>query len=269
MAKKKRNRPAAGGRQGVSTATAGAASGAKGAMPRVAPAEPGGPNRVARKEEARRQREAIQRRMSRRRTYRVVAAVVAVLLVAGAVAAYALTRPSPFSAAGCTPTRRTHAFSGSLSDRAHVAATAQPPLSSYATQPPASGPHARLPLNAGIYDSAPDPYAAIHSLEHGAVIVWYRPGLASSSLQKIKDFYRLPGNSDHVIVAPYDYPQQGPAGQLPVGKDMVLVAWHRFQACGAPALAVVQTFVKSYRTPTGISKPIGYKGEAPEAGGQV
>jgi hypothetical protein len=269
MAKKKRNRPAAGGRPGSATKTAAPGAAARETLPRVAPAEPGGPNRAIRKEEARRQREAIQRRMARRRTYRILAAVLAVLLAAGAVAVYELTRPSAFVAAECSPTRLTHAFTRSLSDRAHVGATNRPALSAYPTQPPASGPHDQTPLDAGIYDTPPDPYRAIHSLEHGAVIVWYQAGLSSSALQKIRDFYRLPANSDHVIVAPYNYPQQGSAGQLPAGKDMVLVAWHRYQECGDPTLAVVQTFVKSYRTPTGITKPIGYKGSAPEAGLQI
>ena len=109
----------------------------------------------------------------------------------------------------------------------------------------------------------PDVYRTIHSLEHGTVIVWYAPGLASSDLQKITAFYR---SFDHVIVAPYSYPDQGSAGRLPAGKQMVLVAWHHLQACGQPSLAVVKDFVASYRTPTGVIRPNGYKGDAPEAG---
>src|SRR5437867_4283084 len=64
------------------------------AMPTVAPATPGGPNRLARKEEARRQREALRRKMARRRGYRMVGLVVAFLLVAGAVSAYIVLKPS-------------------------------------------------------------------------------------------------------------------------------------------------------------------------------
>jgi hypothetical protein len=50
---------------------------------------------------------------------------------------------------------------------------------------------------------------------------------------------------------------------------MVLVAWHRYQACDHANLAVAQDFVKLYRTPTGITQPPGYKGEAPEPGRQI
>jgi hypothetical protein len=269
MAKRKRNRPG--------TAGAGRESGAaaKGRMapeqlPRVAPAEPGGPNRAARKEAARQQREAIQRRMARRRYYRVIGAVLAVLLVAGAITAYQLTRPSPTAVAGCGPVQKTQAVrpapASGLGDRSHVPTTSRPKLSTYPTHPPASGPHDQVPLPAGVYENPPDVYRTIHSLEHGAVIVWYRPTLTSGDIEKIKSFYRNTAANDHVIVAPYSYPTEGPAGLLPNGKDMVMVAWHRYEACDQANLGVVKDFVKLYRTPTGVTSPPGYKGVAPEAG---
>jgi hypothetical protein len=264
MAKKNRKRPS-GRPQGRGPGTNPAGKAAE--IPRVAPAEPGGPNRLARKEEARRQREAIQRKMSRRRYYRVLAALVAVLVVGGAIAAYALTRPDPKNAAGAGPVISTKEYTaGGLTDRAHVPQSARPKLSTYPTHPPASGPHDPTPLAAGVYDTPPDVYRSIHSLEHGTVIIWYRPGVSSSDLQKIKDFYSSSLNNDHVIVAPYSYPTEGAVGSLPQGKDMVLVAWHRYQACTHINLAAAQFFVKSYRTPTAVPKPVGYKGVAPEAG---
>jgi hypothetical protein len=51
----------------------------------VAPASPDGPNRKVRKEEARRQREALQRKIGRRKWYRIGAAVLVVVIAAGAV----------------------------------------------------------------------------------------------------------------------------------------------------------------------------------------
>ena len=33
-----------------------------------------------------------------------------------------------------------------------------------------------------------------------------------------------------MIVAPYDYPDQGAAGTLPAGTQMALVAWHNVQS---------------------------------------
>jgi len=60
----------------------------------VAPASPEGPNRKARKEEARRQREAIQRKMARRKAFRWGIVAVAVLVVVGAGTAIALNAGS-------------------------------------------------------------------------------------------------------------------------------------------------------------------------------
>jgi hypothetical protein len=266
MAKKNRKRP--GGRpqgRGPATKPAGKAPD----LPRVAPAEPGGPNRMARKEEARRQREAIQRKMARRRYYRVVVAVAAVFVVGTGIAAFALTRPNPILNAGVGPLIRTAPYSAGFSDHAHVPQSARPRLSTYPTHPPASGPHDSTPLPAGVYDAPPDVYRTIHSLEHGAVIIWYRLGASSSDLQKIKDFYGNTVNNDHVIVAPYSYPIEGAAGSLPAGKDMVLVAWHRYQACDNVNLAAAQLFVKYFRTPTGLRNPPGYRGVAREAGYRI
>jgi hypothetical protein len=211
--------------------------------------------------------------MARRRYYRVVGVALAVLLVGGAITAYQLTRPSPEVAAGCGPVQGTPAVrpvpSIGVGDRSHVASTNRPQLSTYPIIPPASGPHDQIPLPAGVYDAPPDVYQAIHSLEHGAVIVWYRPSLTSGAIEGIRDFYRSPAANDHVIVAPYSYPADGRAGRLPSGKDMVLVAWHRYQACDQASLGVVKGFARLYRTPTGIPRPAGYKGGAPEAGASI
>src|SRR5207247_2148664 len=79
-------------------------------------------------------------------------------------------------------------------------------------------------LAAGVYESPPSIYSAIHSLEHGAVVIWYAPSASDAELSRIKDFFSDPAHNDHVIVAPYSYPDQGAAGGLPSGTDMVLVA---------------------------------------------
>jgi hypothetical protein len=88
----------------------------------------------------------------------------------------------------------------------------------------------------------------------------------------LRDFFVQPENHDHVIIGPYDYPQEGPAGQLPQGRDMVLIAWHRIQLCRAVSLPVAVAFVRHYTTPSHVlplGKPAGYRGEAPEAGAGI
>jgi hypothetical protein len=133
------------------------------------------------------------------------------------------------AANGCGSVQVVPPYSPQNGDRAHV--TELPNLSTYATRPPTSGPHFPRPLDAGVYTSPPNLGAAIHSLEHGAVIVWYDPSAgASPAVAQIAAFFAQPAETDHVIVAPFDYADQGDAGRLPAGQQMAVVAWHRLEA---------------------------------------
>ena len=285
MAKKKKRRPSSSSRPSGSTATATKRPSVKPPEPtavKPAPAQEGGPNRLARKEEARRERERLRRKMARRRTleragrWGVAAAVVAGI----GVAIFVSSRPKEATAAdraiiargvraakaaGCTGVTTTRQYRGDQ-DREHIQGATGPALSTYPSTPPASGPHNSTPLDAGAYSDPPDIWRAIHSLEHGAVEIWYAPAAAADpQVLRIKDFFSDPANSDHVIVAPYDYPGQGAAGRLPAGKRLVLTAWHRMQTCARPNLDVVRAFVVQYAA-TGNHA---YRGEAPEAGAAI
>ena len=43
--------------------------------------------------------------------------------------------------------------------------------------PPSTGRHYQIPAEDGIYEEAPPDEALVHSLEHGRVIFWAKPGL--------------------------------------------------------------------------------------------
>lgn len=71
----------------------------------------------------------------------------------------------------------------------------------YNSTPPTSGPHAPTPAPCGV-SSQPIPNTVqVHDLEHGVVIVQYRPGLAPSQVQALQALGR--SYSSHVLVAPY------------------------------------------------------------------
>ncbi len=277
MAKKKKRRPTSSSRTGaggVATTTTGRGETTVPAV-KPAPSTPGGPNRLARKEEARRQREAIRRRMARRRFLQRAGIVALVVVVVAAVGVYVALKPSAAKAAGCGGVQTVAPYNPTTLDRAHISAQGQvktpPPLSKYRTHPPTSGPHGLDPLGAGVYATSPDVFRTIHSLEHAAVIIWFAPSAANSSaLQKIESFYRQAANNDHVIVAPYNYPAQGTSGLLPAGKKMVLVAWHHMEQCKSLSLDAAKSFIAAYRVPGGSTVlPAGYKGDAPEAGSAI
>jgi hypothetical protein len=168
--------------------------------------------------------------------------------------------------AGCTDVRTTAPYPGNL-DRTHVGSggpvPTQPPLSTYPTTPPASGPHASVTVGAGVYATSPSIGGAIHSLEHGAVIVWLAPtGLGTPEAERIETFFGRSNERNHLVVAPFDYPEEGAAGTLPAGRQMALVAWHRLQLCDRTSLAVAFAFVERFRF--NLWRRGSYRGEAPE-----
>jgi hypothetical protein len=114
----------------------------------------------------------------------------------------------------------------------------------------------------------------IHSLEHGAVVIWFDPSVASSEvLQQLREFMGPsgPGQGAHIIIAPYVYPDEGDAGRLPPGAVMAMAAWHRLQSCaqlGPVEIVVAADFVLKYRCQPGCD-PNAYMGEAPEVGAPI
>jgi hypothetical protein len=63
----------------------------------------------------------------------------------------------------------------------------------YSVNPPAGGDHLSAPAPAGFYDTADVPADGnvVHSLEHGFVVVWYRPdGVAAAAVDGLKELAR-------------------------------------------------------------------------------
>jgi hypothetical protein len=232
--------------------------------------------KAERKEEARLERERIQQQMrARRRNRNIGLALMAVALVTVVVGVFVmqpgkgsgdLSTPADLLAqaktattsAGCTTPETVGLYGGDsdpqgTTDRSHIGiGNAQfptmPKLSTYPSTPPASGPHSPSTLAAGIYDTPPPIDESIHSLEHAAAIVWYAPDAPSEVIDQIRAFYSQSDDvgQSKVIVAPYDYPNEGAAGQLPAGTQMALVAWHVMQTCTHPDLAVAFDFTSQY-----------------------
>ena len=137
-----------------------------------------------------------------------------------------------------------------------------PPLSTYPSIPPASGPHNPIPLPAGVYSTPPAIDQAIHSLEHAGAIVWYAPDAPKDQIDQIKAFYRQTDNvgQSKVIVAPYDYGRRR-AASSPRASQMALVAWHIVQTCTLASLPVAFNFTSQYSNAADFQK---YIGVAPE-----
>jgi Protein of unknown function (DUF3105) len=256
-----------------------------------APRRPGEGRRLTkaeRKEQARREREELQRKLASKRRARTVGiaaggAVIAAVVVAATLLPSGSDFPEPAqllqrastaaTEAGCGEIATTPDYDPADNDRSHIDPTAGPPLSTYPTTPPASGPHGDVPLPAGVYDSLAleEVIRAIHSLEHGATIVWYDPTAPVGRVARLREFYdrRLQDaqvGQDRVIVAPYDIPGDA-AGILPDGTEMALVSWHRLRSCVSIDLAVAFDFTSQYSFPTAEDRE--YAGVAPEPGASL
>jgi hypothetical protein len=234
--------------------------------------------KAERKEQARRERIELQRKVARSRRNRRVLVIGLAVIVAG-VAIFAFTRPgtevpSPQellanvadarSQAGCDEVQDVGSYQPRAEDRSHVPPEAMPPLATYASTPPASGPHNEITFGAGVYSTAPPIERVLHSLEHGGAVVWYAPDATGQELERIRAFYEDDEVGGRVIVAPYDYPTQGPAGVLPTGVRMSLVSWHHVQSCEELNLAAAFGFTSGYAAPQFGQQQ--YRGNAPEAG---
>ena len=80
------------------------------------------------------------------------------------------------------------------------------------TVPPPFGPHFPYWQNCGIYDQPVELGNALHSMEHGAVWLTYRPNLDVGQVKALQDLVR---GHRHVLMSPY--PSQT--------DDVVLTAW--------------------------------------------
>lgn len=95
------------------------------------------------------------------------------------------------------------------------------PSTSYSVNPPAGGDHHSAPAPAGFYDMANVPADGnlVHSLEHGFVVVWYRPdGVSAATVDGLRELAR---SRRWVLVVPRP--------SLPTA--LAATAWHRRLLC--------------------------------------
>jgi hypothetical protein len=116
-----------------------------------------------------------------------------------------------------------------VSERDHV----QTPVS-YPQTPPVGGDHAPIWQNCGFYTEPVRDENAVHSMEHGAVWITYRPDLPQDQIEKLRD---LAQSQTYILVSPY------PSLPSPV----VASAWGkqlRLESAEEPRL---EQFVRAFR----------------------
>ncbi len=135
-----------------------------------------------------------QGRSERRRTAITVSAsvVVAAALVGGSV--WAVSRSGAGSSTqGKVALSGLQTYTGLARD--HVAGGV-----AYPQTPPVGGPHAPAWQNCGVYATPVPAENAVHSLEHGAIWITYRPTLPAAQLASIREAI---AGQHRTLVSPY------------------------------------------------------------------
>ena len=100
--------------------------------------------------------------------------------------------------------------------------------------PPAGGNHKSTWQNCGIYKEAPDPARIVHSLEHGAIWLAYRPTLPAEQVAALEE---MVSNQAEIIMSPY--PE--------LENDAVITAWGKQLVIESIPNKRITAFIKRYR----------------------
>jgi hypothetical protein len=115
--------------------------------------------------------------------------------------------------------------------------------------PPVFGAHLAAWQNCGLYDQPVELGSALHSMEHGAVWLTYRPALPKDQVTELQNLVR---GHDYVLMSPY------PAQK----SDVVLTAWGVQLVIDSYPDKRVAPFIKFYE-----NGPQNYEPGAPCSGG--
>ena len=104
----------------------------------------------------------------------------------------------------------------------------------YATATPTSGTHAASSPRCGVFAQQMPAEFAVHSLEHGAVVIWYRPSLAIEEISGLEAVVNR--FDDRVILSP----------NADLSQPVVATAWNRLKAYDG-ADPELEQFIETYR----------------------
>jgi len=111
----------------------------------------------------------------------------------------------------------------------------------YKNYPPSSGTHYSTPEGAGFYTSTVPEGNFVHSMEHGYVVLYYKPDLPDATKQQLKNLMTtLPMskyNKVKMVIIPYSTGMTTP---------LALAAWDRLLPLSDYNFDVIKTFYQQY-----------------------
>jgi Protein of unknown function (DUF3105) len=165
----------------------------------------------------------------RTRTRRILISTVVTVLVVGAVVGLVVQRNLSRDAAVRALNIQTFPNQG----QTHLSPGGK--YTQYNSTPPTSGPHDPSPAPCGVTSQPIPNEVQVHDLEHGVIMVQYRPGLDQAQVQALERLGR--SYSSHVIVAPY------PGLNTPIA----VTAWTRLMTLDRADEGKIRRFIDLYR----------------------
>jgi hypothetical protein len=217
---------------------------------RSAPAPGRSQDRRERKEQARQAREAERKRAQRSAALRRAISFALVALVAVGIFYFlqraASPRPVPPSATEAASAADCSSVETPASDAPGGIHLASGQEHAYDQNPPTSGPHdpAPLPIPHRVYAAPIAQTNAVHNLEHGAVIMYYRQsGDGALPAPIVSRMTSIANDTNNTILAPYE--------PLPDGTALAFTAWNKLQTCpatvtGPQATAIAKGFIHAF-----------------------
>ncbi|MBW3595165.1 MAG: DUF3105 domain-containing protein [Actinobacteria bacterium] len=113
------------------------------------------------------------------------------------------------------------------------------PHEPYNSNPPTSGPHYDRPADPGFYEpsSAIEPERLVHNLEHGQVVIWYRPHVNEFLEEQVEQLVAQEPNA--TVAAPFE--------NINDPYNIVLTTWTRARACVNVSQEVVDEFRRRFQ----------------------
>jgi Protein of unknown function (DUF3105) len=181
--------------------------------------------RLATRQRVAEMREEQARADRRRRIFIVAGCLLGVIVVAAGIALVVVTtrendkKPGPKEVAGVQTFQEEQGHTNSAV--------------TYPQTPPAGGQHNPVWQNCGIYDKPLQNENAVHSMEHGAVWITYRPDLPSDGVEKLREAV---GDVDYTLLSPFP--------NLPA--PVVASAWGKQLKLTGPDDPRLKQFLRAY-----------------------
>jgi hypothetical protein len=111
----------------------------------------------------------------------------------------------------------------------------------YNSNPPTSGPHHPRPTDWGVKDSAIPDETLVHNLEHGGIVINYRPDIGEDKIQQLKQIFRsLPPSEQFNTIKAVLVPR--PSNDRPIS----VTAWTYLMHLDSPEEAKIKQFYSDH-----------------------